>query len=136
MDDCRQVYQGTGTAVAGHVVQALQPHFAHVQLLDATDEDDAFARCKSHQGQLLVVPRLVHWEERAMNWSARPDQVKVQLSLRDTRDDAFTRLVTFEGKQGHGLHFTDTPAEDLLTERFDEAVLLLLGMSDGARPRR
>jgi hypothetical protein len=41
-----------------------------------------------------------------------------------------------EGKQGHGLHFTGSPAEDLLTERFNEAVLRLLpGTTSLAVPR-
>jgi uncharacterized protein DUF4823 len=131
-----EVYEGTGTAVAGRVVQALQTHFTHVQLLDAKDEIEAFAQRKAHDGRFLIVPRLVHWEEHAMNWSGRPDHVKVQLSLRDIRDDAVTRLVTFEGRQGHGLHFTDSPAEDLLTEKFDAAVLVLMGVSDSAESGR
>ena len=35
------------------------------------------------------------------------------LAIRDRAgDDTFTRLVLFEGKQGHGLHSIDSPAED------------------------
>jgi hypothetical protein len=126
------VYQGTGLVVSARVIQVAQARFSYVQLLDAKEEQAAFDECKSRHGRFLIVPRLVHWEERAMNWSGRPDHIKIQLALRDTQDDAFTRLVLFEGKQGHGLHFTDTPAEDLLTDRFDEGVLLLLGV--GASP--
>jgi hypothetical protein len=107
-------------------VEALQANYRYVRSLRATNEDEAFEVCRRQQGQHLVIPTIVHWEDRAMQWSGKPDHVKVQLVLREVDDDTATRMVIFEGKQGHGLHFTDSPAEDLLTEKFNEAVWRLL----------
>ena len=127
------VYQGSGFAVAGRVVQTLRRHFAHVTLLDA-NEVDAITRCKARQGRYLVVPRILGWEKPAMNSASVLYHVKVQLFLHDTMDQAFTRGVVFEGKQGYPVHFISFLATDLLMDRFDESVLLLLGVRGASAP--
>jgi len=74
-------YEGSGRAAAASVRAAFAAH---------SDRVEAFAICQSvnclrgHTGNgfdYYAVPRILHWEERATEWSGRPDRIRVKLSV-------------------------------------------------------
>jgi len=58
----------SGAVVAGKLAAALCRHFP---CADVGSETSGYR----------VTPQILHWEERATEWSAKPDRVKVSLSL-------------------------------------------------------
>lgn len=79
---------------------------------------------------LEITPRLLHWEDRATNWSGISDRIEVELVLRDLPADRRRKLV-FAAKSGW-FTFVNNPPEQLLDGAFAAAVVELLPeRSDG-----
>ncbi|MGM0517235.1 MAG: DUF4823 domain-containing protein [Pseudomonadota bacterium] len=91
-------YEGSGRAAAASVRAAFAAH---------SDRVEAFAICQSadclrgHTGNdfdYYAVPRILHWEERATEWSGRPDRIRVKLSVyaADRREPVASSIIIGE----------------------------------------
>lgn len=78
---------------------------------------------------LEVTPRLLHWEDRATNWSGLLDRVEVELRLRDLPSKR-ERTLVFEARNGW-LTFVNNPPEALLDASFEAALQELLPAKPG-----
>ena len=63
-------YPKSGTVVARKLVAALVPYFP----------ESSVARPGANE-EYLLKPQILHWEDRATEWSGKPDRVKVSLPL-------------------------------------------------------
>ena len=84
-------YTGSGHRLAGRVVQALQGQYVDVGMIATTREPDALQAARAEHAKYLIVPTILHWEDRNTAWSMNPDRLRVQLALRDVASDRVDR---------------------------------------------
>ena len=120
-----KVYPGTGRFVAEHTLAALRHRFPLAQLLDEHDEHAALARARQDSIAFLISPVILHWEDRATNWSGMRDKVQIELRLLRVEPPELVQSVLFEARNNSFTLFDDKP-EVLLDEDFDNAVLALV----------
>ena len=119
-------YTGSGHRLAGRVLEALQSQYVDVQVIPMTREQDALEAARAAQAKYLVVPTILHWEDRNTAWSMDPDRLRVQLALRDVASDHAVNSLTFEAKS-RKFFIGGNPTPDVMLDRsFDRAVLALL----------
>ncbi len=76
------VYSGSGMTTARATIDALSPHTIAVQLAPknvSMEEALSFAR-ESDIGYVLQT-EILNWEDRATEWSGRPDRITLQMSV-------------------------------------------------------
>jgi hypothetical protein len=122
------VYFGSGQIVGARIAQVLRRQFRFVRYVQDDSEEKAVKSCQKDKGKFLIVPTLVRWEDHPTAWSMSRDQVEIALVLR-ALDGGEPRKVTFEARQTGGLHMSDQPAEELLGNAFEDAVLRLVGQA-------
>lgn len=127
-------YAGTGDFVSERVADALRGTYPSVKLLAATDEDEAVETCRSKAGRYLIIPAIRQWEDRHSGWSWLRDRIQIRLRLVPLDRDTDQREVTYEGTMSRAevarefflTGWTNERPEELLTERFDAAILALV----------
>ena len=115
-------YTGSGTTTAQTIRSAFLLHANDVRLLSgpATLEDAA------HQSvglgcDYLVFPTILHWEDRATEWSGIPDRVEVKVVLMALDTEQSLESVVIKGRSGLSTFGGDHP-QDLLPEPVKEFV--------------
>jgi hypothetical protein len=118
------IYTGTGRFLANRTLSAVREKFPLAQLIEGENEGAALAAAKEQQIEFLVVPRILHWEDRNTPWSGIRDKVQVELRLLKTSPLELISSVRFESRN-NSFTFIDGKPEGLLDDDFDEAVLRL-----------
>ena len=91
-------YPGSGRAVAAGLKSALIRFYPRVEIAERGDSD------------FTIKPEILHWEDRATEWSGRPDRVSISLQTYDrsgrtvdaTVIDAKSSWWTFGGDKPEG----------------------------------
>jgi hypothetical protein len=68
-----EVYLGSSRAVAVGLKAALIRHFPRTEIAENRGAD------------YTIKPTILHWEDRATEWSGRPDRISISLQLYDRR---------------------------------------------------
>ncbi|WP_097161062.1 DUF4823 domain-containing protein [Enterobacter sp. CC120223-11] len=114
-------YSGSGSATASAVRAAFLKHSDTVTVLD----DCADITClKSHSTTkrgYYVVPQILHWEERATEWSGIPDQIEVKITVYDIASDERLASTILAGKSKLATFGGDHP-QDLLPKPVNDYV--------------
>jgi Domain of unknown function (DUF4823) len=120
------IYKGSGAQTATAVANAFAPHLHSIVLAEAhQDIDDATQYAKERHYKYLLYPQILHWEDRATEWSGRRDAVSINLSViiadSGTVLDSATiagqsKLITFGG--GHPQDLLPSTLEKYATELF------------------
>lgn len=109
-----QTYAGSGQSTSLAVRSAFSK-FAKSTSVAPQCHDLA---CLTHQAQAqagyYVVPEILHWEERATEWSGKPDRIEIQISIYDDRSNEVAATVV-SGKSKWATFGGDHP-QDLLPE--------------------
>jgi hypothetical protein len=71
--------------------------------------------------EFLVYPAILHWEDRATEWSAIPDRVEVKIDVVDVASDRSVASAVVKGVSGIATLGGDRP-QDLLAEPIEEFV--------------
>ena len=79
------------------------------------DYQSALDFASSRKFDYLVYPSILHWEDRATEWSAKADRVKVKLVVVDVKTKQVIKSGIIEGKSGLATFGGDRP-QDLLPE--------------------
>ncbi len=77
----------------------------------------------------MVTTEILHWEDRATEWSGRPDRVEVQISVYDTSTREEVASSSYSGKSKWATFGGDHP-QDLLSEPTDNYVRSLYGVKE------
>lgn len=108
-----KLYAGSGAMTAA----AVRAAFAH-----HSNQVDVAANCKEVSclralsgSAYYVVPEILHWEDRATEWSGIPDRIQVKLTIYDATDDQPSRATVLSGKSKWATFGGDHP-QDLLPE--------------------
>jgi hypothetical protein len=62
-----------------------------------------------------VVPQILHWEDRATQWSGRPDQIEIKITVYDAETSNIVASTRISGESKWATLGGDHP-EDLLAE--------------------
>lgn len=79
---------------------------------------------RKSKSKYLVYPTILHWEDRATEWSSIPDKVEVKIELIDTTSGETATAVVIKGKSGIATLGGDHP-QDLLPKPIQEFVASL-----------
>jgi hypothetical protein len=74
--------------------------------------------------EYLVYPVILHWEDRATEWSGIPDRVEVKIDVVDAASDRSVASAVVKGASGIATFGGDRP-QDLLTEPVEQFVAAL-----------
>jgi hypothetical protein len=119
------VYPGSGSLTAQAVAAAFSPYFEKV-VVGMYADNSAAAQQFAKQGRYayLLYPEILHWEDRATEWSGRPDEMAVKLSVIDTNTGEALDSAMVSGKSGLGTLGGDRPEHLLPKPMADYAATL------------
>ena len=124
-----KIYQGSGRLVASRIKQSLIGKVKNAPIVESAALENALVYCKKENIPFLIKPSVLHWEDRATNWSALPDIIKIELTLLNSENHAVINTILFNASSSWWT-FVNNPPEDMLDETFDEAVRRVLFRRD------
>jgi len=75
-------YSGSGQMTSQEIMSAFARHTKHVSITTACSSiDSCLNKAKENGHSYLVYPEVLHWEERATEWSGIPDRIEVKITL-------------------------------------------------------
>ena len=94
------------------IKEALQPHASRVENGTAPEEyESAVASARRAGLDYAVVPVIKHWEERATEWSGKPDRIKLQLHILQVESAQTVDSAEITGRSRWGTFGGDHPEE-------------------------
>lgn len=119
------VYTGSGALTAQAVATAFAPYFEKITVGMRLEEFSSAQKTAQTGGYaFLLYPDILHWEDRATEWSGRPDQASVKVSIIDTNTGETLDSVVISGKSGLGTFGGDRPEHLLPKPLADYAATL------------
>jgi hypothetical protein len=92
-------YAGSGASVQRAAVGALSQHGIEPLTGPLTeDSEQAIGAGRVANAAWVVVPRIVEWEDRAAEWSARPDRLRVELRTFATATGQLVESTSITGR--------------------------------------
>ncbi|WP_417535336.1 DUF4823 domain-containing protein [Methylophaga sp.] len=111
-----KVYNGSGATVSAIVRAAFLKHLVQVESSTQSENyRDSLKSAKQNKANYLVYVSILHWEDRATEWSGIPDRADIKMTIASTHDDSIISSVTIRGKSGLATFGGDHP-QDLLPE--------------------
>lgn len=119
------LYSGSGALTAQAVAVAFSPYFGKVTV-GIKHEDFSIAQQTAKAGgySYLLYPDILHWEDRATEWSGRPDQASVKVSVIDANTGEILDSAVVSGKSGLATFGGDRPEHLLPKPLADYAATL------------
>lgn len=110
----RHYYAGSGKMLSQTIKSELVTTLNNVVIAKVPEGyDTALDFASSRKFDYLVYPTILHWEDRATEWSAKPDKVKVKIVVVDVKSGAVVKSGIIDGKSGIATFGGDKP-QDLL----------------------
>jgi hypothetical protein len=107
-------YPGSGLMLSQAIATPLLKRLTRVELARHTENlNEALSSARKGGYDLLCYPQILHWEDRATEWSARSDKVTVKLTLFEVASANTLRSALIEGQSGLATFGGDHP-QDLL----------------------
>ncbi len=117
-----QRYTGSGMTTAQIIQGAFLKHVDSVNYGNSTQSrDDAWEAAMEAGALYLVYPTILHWEDRATEWSGKPDRVEVKMQVIDVATNTTEATAIAKGKSGLATMGGDHP-QDLLPDPVNEFV--------------
>ena len=115
-------YRGSGQNTAQIIHSAFAKRSRSTKV-GRTPQSFAEARdaALSDNWEYLVYPIILHWEDRATEWSAIPDKVEVKIEVVEAATDRSIASAVIKGNSGLATFGGDHP-QDLLPEPIEEFV--------------
>lgn len=119
-------YAGSGKMVSETIKGELFTTLNNVVIAkEPEDYNTALDFASSRKFDYLVYPTILHWEDRATEWSAKADKVKVKMVVVDVKSGSVAKSGIIEGKSGLATFGGDKP-QDLLPEPTKEFLSSML----------
>lgn len=118
-------YPGSGLSTAQTLLSSFAKRARRVEVGSAPQQYDGALKAASERGfQYLVYLTILHWEDRATEWSGIPDRVEVKIEVVDVATDATVGSAIIKGKSGLATFGGDHP-QDLLPKPIEAFVATL-----------
>jgi hypothetical protein len=115
-------YLGSGRTTAQVINSAFAEHVNNTQMLKAGESmEESLMTAKKTGYKYLAYPMILHWEDRATEWSARPDRVEVKITIIEVETGRTIESAIIKGKSGLATFGGDHP-QDLLPEPVGEFI--------------
>lgn len=107
-----RTYERSGEQTAGEIARAFEGRLAGVVVADEVEAfEEALASARAGGFDYLVYPEIKHWEERATEWSGKPDQIEVRITVFDAVRGEMLDAVDIAGRSRWGTLGGDHPQE-------------------------
>jgi hypothetical protein len=114
-------YKSSGRMTANALRAAFSRFSNIIQVAEDCFALDCLKKAFGGSFVYLVVPDILHWEDRATEWSGIPDRIEVKISVYDAVSGAELTSVIVSGKSKWGTFGGDHP-QDLLPEPINKFV--------------
>lgn len=111
----RKEYSASGQQTASVVRSAFARFSDRVVVSPRCADLTCLQQESSGRYAYLIVPEILHWEDRNTEWSGIPDRVEVKLVIVDSRSNAELASIVISGKSKWATFGGDHP-QDLLPE--------------------
>ena len=75
-------YSESGQMTSKAIMTAFARHTKHASITNTCSSiDSCLNEAKENGSSYLVYPEILHWEERATEWSGKPDRIEVKITL-------------------------------------------------------
>ena len=75
-------YSESGQMTSKAIMTAFARHTKHASITTTCSSiDSCLNEAKENGSSYLVYPEILHWEERATEWSGKPDRIEVKITL-------------------------------------------------------
>jgi hypothetical protein len=115
-----KVYPDSGIATANAVRSAFARHAGEVTVVPGC-QMEACLREAVPSASYFAVPEILHWEDRATEWSGKKDKLEIRLSIYSTSQGNVIASTVLSGKSKWATFGGDHP-QDLLSEPLNEYV--------------
>ena len=116
-----QSYTGSGVTTAQIITSSFAKYTLQIDTIENKDFNSAISYAKDKNYYYLVYPLILHWEDRATEWSGISDKVSVKISILDVNTGSELDSIIIEGKSGLATFGGDHP-QDLLPKPIGEYV--------------
>ena len=116
-----EIYSGSGRTVSNRIIYAVRRKYPLTQLIETTDEDQAIQQCSSKSANYLISPQILHWEDRATQWSGMRDHIKIEIRLIKVNPKTFVRSAFFEARN-NWFTFVNADPSELFNDSFDKVI--------------
>ncbi len=115
-------YEGSGSMTTDALRSAFLTHTDNVEASSVFEtRQKAILSALNHDADFLVYPVILHWEDRATEWSSIPDKVEVKVSLIEPHSQQVVEAIIVSGRSGLATFGGDHP-QDLLPEPISDFV--------------
>ena len=114
-------YRNSGKMTANAMRAAFSKYTSVVDVTTLCHGDDCLTGIDTKRYGYYVQPEILHWEERATEWSGKPDRIEIQLVVFDTETKSELTNSTFTGKSKWATFGGDHP-QDLLIDPTNQYV--------------
>ncbi len=116
----KTTYYGSGEITAQEIAAAISPYLSDTYTANKYEQLEVAMNSAIDGGYThLVMPKILRWEDRATEWSGRPDQASVKVVVYDVTTQKVIDSAVIGGKSGLATFGGDKP-EDLLAEPLAE----------------
>jgi hypothetical protein len=116
------VYAGSGLMSTQIVAAAFARHLQRVEQAAAPQEFEvSLDTAKKKGATYLIAPAILHWEDRATEWSGIPDKVELQIKVIEVATGQTIEQAIVSGRSGWATLGGDHP-QDLLPKPVQEYV--------------
>lgn len=116
------VYNGSGKNTAKIIYNATSAKSRLVRIGGVMENfEDAVSQAQRTDQDILIFPTILHWEDRATEWSMNPDKVEVKVDVVNVRTGDVISSGIIKGSSGLATLGGDHP-QDLLPEPVAEFV--------------
>jgi len=110
-----RTYSGSGLATASAVKSAFLRYTDNVVVYDDCTDLDCLKKNDGINRGYYVVPQILHWEDRATEWSGKPDRIEIKITVYNAESNNRVASTIISGKSKLASLGGDHP-QDLLPE--------------------
>ena len=114
-------YHNSGRMTANAVRAAFSKYSSRVDVINTCHGDDCLNSIDTEKYGYYVRPEILHWEERATEWTGLPDRIEIQLVIHDAVTKNELVNSSYTGKSKWATFGGDHP-QDLLPEPTNQYV--------------
>ena len=109
------VYSASGRMTSNAIRAAFQKMGVSTTVVEDCHGSECLAREDIASYGYYVMPEILHWEERATEWSGKPDRIEIQIAVYDASSGEELAKASYKGKSQWATFGGDHP-QDLLPE--------------------
>ncbi len=108
-------YKESGTMTANSIKSAFSRFSNDVDVSEGCLGRECLERIPAERYSYYVAPEILHWEDRATEWSGRPDKIEIKIVIYETKSGKEITSAVLSGQSKWATFGGDHP-QDLLPE--------------------